>query len=665
MTEYTVARDWFWSDLWRWLRFVMIGAPLIVSGCVQPDAPVAEVGATAPADVRELPPIELSATVVQPAALEEQLATRRADRRWEKTAPMPEALMEPTESFVKYLLNDVGDEFQAHVADAGTSEISPTSTSEANHTHIHALKDMYRFWKQFHGGCGELKRVSSLEYKTSFAGDYVEATCFGERGTRIIRLTFDEHDGKINGCQLTDLPDSPTYPPVVYPRTNAQCGYIFRFFERISSLTLDVRVVEDADRPRRINCSFDIWMRAHPFYSGAVGDQPYLQDREGYIWRRVNADTYYVKVDHDLNRYRIQGLQPGTYRVAARVRGCPGSLLSPELFLDGSQQETKVVMPLRWANSIEIVVHDAASTASLDGNDLQLFLGGWSWRAWRVDLWNGSQSPWSTSRYRADELHFQDGRFSLGKIPAGEYLLGFNPPVECRMFAATEPPKEIAFTVQAGINNKFVLSTDTVRRFVNWNFDMCVDVNNEDLRDSRHVEELIQPSRIMLLGFCDRREAQDVLYYLMRVSAPERHRLAAARSLLRHDDLQARILPRAAETLALVNAKEQPVEFAAPCVEILRRANGGLTETSARAASVDMPDDIRRLVIDLGSDFPALRVHASRQLAAEGKRASSAIPFLQAALSDDRLEWPLDDEQLIAFERVSDAARQALTAIAD
>ena len=179
------------------------------------------------------------------------------------------------------------------------------------------------------------------------------------------------------------------------------------------------------------------------------------------------------------------------------------------------------------------------------------------------------------------------------------------------------------------------------------------------------VEELIQPSTVLLLGFCDRREAQDALYDLMRVSTPERLRLAAVRSLLRHEDLQARILPRAAETLALVNAKEQAVEFAAPCVEILRRANGGLTETSARAASVDMPDDIRRLVIDLGSDFPTLRVHAARQLAAAGKRASPAVPFLQAALSDDRLEWPPDDEQLIAYERVSDAARRALTAIAD
>jgi hypothetical protein len=636
----------------------MICALSIVLGCKEPS----DSAKTAQASnaCRDSGPIALSATVVQPTAMQEQFAARRADRRWETTAAMPDALIEPTESFVRYLLNDVGDEFGAPVADALASGTAPNPTADV-HPSLN-LKDLHYVWKQFNDGCGRLKRIASLEYKTSYAGDFVEARCVGERNTRLIRLTFDKDDGHVNGCWLTNLPTAPTYPPVVYARSNAQCGRgMFEFLNRLCSLTLDVEVIERGDSPRRLDCSFDIWLRAHPFYFGAVSGQPHLQDRAGSIWRRVNPDIHFVKVNHDLNRYRIQGLQPGTYRVAARVRGCPGSLISSELFLDGSQHETEVVIALQWANSVEVVIQDSRNNEPLDG-DLQLFLGGWRWRAWRVHPWERTVSSWGVNRYEADRLRYQDGRFTLGKLPAGEYVLGFNPPAECGMFTASEPPKEIVLTVQAGKHNKFVFTSDDVRKFINWNFDMCVDyANHEDLRIGYSFEDLIQPSTVALLGFSDRPDAQDVLGQLMRISTPAPLRLTAARALVRHDDLQSHILPRAAELLALVNANEQPVEFAAPCVEMLRRATRGVTETSAR----EMPDDIRRLVIDLGSDFPALRVYAAHQLASKGKRAAPAIPFLRAALADDRLEWTPDDEMLIDFERVSDAARQALSAITE
>jgi hypothetical protein len=138
--------------------------------------------------------------------------------------------------------------------------------------------------------------------------------------------------------------------------------------------------------------------------------------------------------------------------------------------------------------------------------------------------------------------------------------------------------------------------------------------------------------------------------------------LGATRALIRHQSIQTRALRSAARILARVNANTILDEFGPPCVDLLRR---GETRNSDLASELDIPDDIRQFIFDLGSEYPALGVYAARQLATRGREAKPAIPFLIEALEDHRLEWPLDDESLIGFQTVSSAARSALQALRD
>ncbi len=609
---------------------------LIVGGCERPcDNSKPSVSESADDAQCQDSEIELAGTIAQPLDREQLAKVSVPDRRWETTAPVPDSLVEPSNTFLSRLLYGFGD-----VSDLGFRE----------------LRSVQRLREGFRSECGEFEAVESLEYKTAFYGSYVEAVCRGEKGTKTVRLTFDESEqAEVNGCWMPPSPDLPTNPPNVYSQVDHAIGIgMHRFRRDICSLSMEVEVTEKG-RGRRLKCNFDVWLRSHPFFFGPVSRQPYVQDRVGVIWRRVCVEQSYAKATRDVNRYRVDGLQPGTYRVAARVSGCSGSLVSREVHLDGTEQVTKVDIPLEWADSVEVVFRDSETGEPIEETDLSMFLGGWRWRAWSVHPCDGIEDYWSSHRCGFDRLHLKDGRYVSRKVPAGSYVLGFNPPADCGLFSEQPLPKEIVLTVEPGKANQFVVTTDTVRRYVHWNFDRYVHVDSRAFRTHYELHKSVALRTVALLAFCERQEAQQVLYHLL-CGSPEEYRVIAARSLLRHDDLQTHIFTQAAYILAC-GASE---ELVAACVEILRRGDAGQTETSQRAAKLEIPDDIRRLAIDLGSKYPALRVHAAGQLGDQGERAAPVIPLLVGLLDDHRCESEPDEELMIDFQTVSDAARQAL-----
>ena len=78
-----------------------------------------------------------------------------------------------------------------------------------------------------------------------------------------------------------------------------------------------------------------------------------------------------------------------------------------------------------------------------------------------------------------------------------------------------------------------------------------------------------------------------------------------------------------------------------------------------------MTDGVRRLVVDLGSQFPALRRRAADQLGKQGKDATPAIPFLVETLEDDTYDFEpwSDSYSAYDFGTVGNAARAALRSL--
>ena len=67
-----------------------------------------------------------------------------------------------------------------------------------------------------------------------------------------------------------------------------------------------------------------------------------------------------------------------------------------------------------------------------------------------------------------------------------------------------------------------------------------------------------------------------------------------------------------------------PVKIAAK--DALRQREGSKTATSEQAGKLVMPQDVRRLVVDLGSSYPAVRVWAAREFMKLGPQAADAVP---------------------------------------
>jgi HEAT repeat protein len=90
-------------------------------------------------------------------------------------------------------------------------------------------------------------------------------------------------------------------------------------------------------------------------------------------------------------------------------------------------------------------------------------------------------------------------------------------------------------------------------------------------------------------------------------------------------------------------------ELRSVCYAALRAIEGEETTTSASAAAVEMSPQVRRLVVDLGSRFAAVRARAAHELAHCGADAFEAIDFLLDALHDTEYECNDDLGRRVSF----------------
>jgi hypothetical protein len=339
-------------------------------------------------------------------------------------------------------------------------------------------------------------------------------------------------------------------------------------------------------------------------------------------------------------------------------------MVSRDIYLDGSRPTTEVVLPLHWARSIAVTLVDSATDEPIADTTLKLYLAGWAYRAWPPDSREPPVSSWLASRYKADQFRLEDGQFVFDKVPAGHYTLGFSPPEDCRMFHVHEREQrvQIALPLQEGLDNRFVLTTETLRKYIDANYDLYVSADG--LREQ--IREGINPSAVALLGFSGRDDAQQVLTQLVRDHRYDTQ-LAAAKAIRWHDALSDQALSAVNYALACANAgmTNHREELDSACTSLLRKTDDGETKTSHRAAEIDMPPSVRLLAVDLGSQYSALRRRAALRLGQLGEDAKPAIPFLRAALEDkswDFEPWS-DSHSTYDFGTVSGAARNALQSL--
>jgi HEAT repeat protein len=92
-------------------------------------------------------------------------------------------------------------------------------------------------------------------------------------------------------------------------------------------------------------------------------------------------------------------------------------------------------------------------------------------------------------------------------------------------------------------------------------------------------------------------------------------------------------------------------------IEQLRYIEGPRTATSDGAAKLDVPDKVKKHLVNLGSSYPVVRKWAAWNLGELGPEAVPAIPFLLDALEDDEYEADHPDDMV---EQVCSAAQSAL-----
>jgi hypothetical protein len=608
-----------------------------------------------------VPPSKLQATIVEPTAFEHAVAEYRAGRPWERVYPVPDEMKEPAKRFLTYLMTEVESEYTARI-DGGKKGYYETK-SAANESRVREVTRLYGLWKRFTDHCGPFVQIGPMTYRTSYAGEYVEATLRGRKRQGNFRLSFAD-DGVIVGCwfapNLFDQPDPSESKASLHYSTKSG---VVKFEEKTYSLAIDARVI-DKERPTAIrDCHIDIWQLTPACFAQNIRVRRHLQDRTGNIWSRVQTNSPSLsRGQRDaVNHLRVSNLAPGIYRVSARVSGRPGGLVSDDILLDGSQETVAVNLSIEWGD-LEVVLQDGTSNENIEVEGLQLFLGGWRWRTWT--FFHQNTIPWQLQAGNVDKLLGEHGRYKLHRVPAGRYVLGFSRPVDCKPFGKDNPPLEIVVDVWPGVQNRYSLSTKSIRDYVNWNFDLYFspdpDAVGKLLMESKWSafnDPVASDATAALLGFCDRRESRELL--IDRLQDFQTNSIAAL-ALARHAHFRPnRVLQPMTRQLALMNVARDGNPL--PAVALLRRLQK-VSRTSEHVAQLDASDTIKQLALDLGSSVPALSVYAAHELAAQGELAMPAIPFLIEALADDRPEGD-DEEDLIGYQTVSQAAREALESL--
>lgn len=209
---------------WHGCRLGVSCLLLIISGCVDPSGDPQtqtppDASASETAKIAEATPLAL--TIVWLVSLEQRLEMKRTEQRWLTTRPISDVMEQSARSFVSYLLCGVGDKCNRRFGPDPPFAYPARYEAEPNGSHLRSLVPLYRIFKCFRDECGAFEGIESIQLKTGFFGEFVEAKCRGEKGRKLIRLTFNQKDGKVDGAWITESTDDVSTTPTAYARTKA------------------------------------------------------------------------------------------------------------------------------------------------------------------------------------------------------------------------------------------------------------------------------------------------------------------------------------------------------------------------------------------------------------------------------------------------------------